>query len=404
MIPAGPVIPLSAPQLEFLNTDRPFTAFVGGIGSGKSFVLCYDLLRRARRGNLYMMVAPSYPSLRDSTLRSFFDVTERLGVPVEFHRGEHRAYLPRTDIEILFRSGDNPESLRGPNLAGAGMDEASLMTRDVYDVLIGRLRQNGGAGFLRAAFTPKGPTHWTYDVFARGKPDTALVRAATAENPFLDPVFHERLTRQYDSQFARQELGGEFVSLAGAAFPPSYFEGEDLYFDRWPSNLAWRVIGCDPSACTTKGGDYWAYAVVGMTTPDNTFWVDAHLERESGAVKMVGRGLDLVKSFAPLDSFAFEDNQSLGLLWHEYIRQANERGLLVPLKAVVNTNTKAERIRSRLGAYLDQRRFRFRRTPGCELLVNQLRDFPFAQDGHDDGPDALELAVRELERLVLGLD
>jgi predicted phage terminase large subunit-like protein len=64
---------------------------------------------------------------------------------------------------------------------------------------------------------------------------------------------------------------------------------------------------------------------------------------------------------------------------------------------VSNRQNKVVRIR-RLGTYLHRRQVRFRSTPGSRMLVDQLRDFPEA--AHDDGPDALELAVRRPEVLT----
>ena len=63
--------------------------------------------------------------------------------------------------------------------------------------------------------------------------------------------------------------------------------------------------------------------------------------------------------------------------------------------AIHNHVNKQVRIR-RLGPYLAQRRLRFLQgSPGTQLLVDQLRDFPLGT--HDDGPDALEMALRLAE-------
>jgi hypothetical protein len=49
-----------------------------------------------------------------------------------------------------------------------------------------------------------------------------------------------------------------------------------------------------------------------------------------------------------------------------------------------------------LGPYLSLRRLRFlSNSASTRLLVDQLRDFPSA--AHDDGPDALEMALRLAE-------
>ncbi|HJZ58879.1 MAG TPA: hypothetical protein VKE74_28305 [Gemmataceae bacterium] len=48
--------------------------------------------------------------------------------------------------------------------------------------------------------------------------------------------------------------------------------------------------------------------------------------------------------------------------------------------------------------YFARSQIRFRNTRGTRLLVDQLRDFPHG--AFDDGPDALDLAVRRLELLT----
>ena len=66
--------------------------------------------------------------------------------------------------------------------------------------------------------------------------------------------------------------------------------------------------------------------------------------------------------------------------------------MLLPIYGIDNTTNKQVRIR-RLGPYLAQRQLRFKsRSPGTALLIQQMKDFPVGD--HDDGPDALEMALR----------
>ena len=91
------------------------------------------------------------------------------------------------------------------------------------------------------------------------------------------------------------------------------------------------------------------------------------------------------------DAIAVESNQFQELLAQQMIAKARAAGMPAPITQLVNTVNKHVRIR-RLGPYLAQNGIRFRSTPGTRILVNQLRDFPVAD--HDDGPDALEMALR----------
>ena len=196
------------------------------------------------------------------------------------------------------------------------------MHRDAYDITIACLRENGEQGWLSAATTPRGPSHWTHEVFATGRPDTALFRAPTAANPFLPVDFQAKLQAQYgDTNFARQELGGEFVQLEGAEFPGEWFTG-DIWFDRWPDDLTLKVVALDPSKGSDgRGDDYQAHVLIGVRVEDSKYvlYVDADLQRE-GVVPMCDRTVSLCRSFAAagggrlIDSVIVEENATMGLL------------------------------------------------------------------------------------------
>ena len=143
-----------------------------------------------------MVVAPTYSMLADSTFRSFVQLAEELGIVAEAKKGAPPSVRLKTGAEVLFRSADEPDRLRGPNLSGVWLDEASLMTQEVFNVSIGRLREAGEQGWLSATFTPKGKGHWTFETFT-GRPDTAIFYAKTSDNPFLPVNFHSTVRKQY---------------------------------------------------------------------------------------------------------------------------------------------------------------------------------------------------------------
>jgi len=216
-------IRLHPAQAAFRASDALYRGFVGGIGSGKSWVGAYDLLMRAsQQPGLYAVYAATYPMLRDATYRSFTEIGGDLRLIAEHHKGEFRSVLSN-GAEVLFRSLDDPEKARGPNLSGAWFDEASLVGRAAFDVVIGRLRQEGRQGWLSATFTPKGRQHWTYDVFGKAIQNTALFRASTRENPFLPQTFYHAVRSMYTGQLAEQELEGAFIDISGGIAERAWF-------------------------------------------------------------------------------------------------------------------------------------------------------------------------------------
>lgn len=181
-------------------------------------------------------------------------------------------------------------------------------------------------------------------------------------------------------------------------WPEEYF-GDDLWFDEWPERLIVRTVALDPSKGRDgRHGDYSAFAMLGVDER-GMLYVDADLARRP-TPEMVRDGVRLVRAFRP-QVFGVEANQFQELLAREFTSAFGQAGLhAVATHTIENSVPKLVRIR-RLGPYLSQRRLRFRRSsPGVRLLVDQLRDFPLA--AHDDGPDALEMAIRLTEDLLRG--
>ena len=362
--------------------------------SGKSWVGAYDLIRRAKRDRTYLVASPTGTLLHDTTFPAFRQLAKDLGVwdPSQVRLSPYPTVRLTTGATVRFRTAEDPEKLKGPNLSGVLLDEAGMMAEAAYLFAIGCLREGGEQGWLSATFTPKGLTHWTYEVFASGKPHTEMFRARTADNPFLPPAFAAVIAEQYQHNptLAAQELGGEFVSAQGAEWPPHLFD-DSIWFDIWPENLTVKTLGCDPSkGRNAQHGDYSAWVLLGRDQAGQLY-VEADLERRP-TTKIVEDGLLLARQFRP-DGIGIESDQFQELLAAEFARVSRERGIMFPIHQITTKNVpKPVRIR-RLTPYLVYRNFRFKRgSRGTALLVQQLRDFPVGD--HDDGPDGLEIALR----------
>ncbi len=178
-------------------------------------------------------------------------------------------------------------------------------------------------------------------------------------------------------------------------WPEAYFD-EACWFDEWPGELTLRVVALDPSkGGDARQGDYSALVMLGVDH-EGVLHIEADLARRPTA-RMVADAVACCQQFRP-DAFGVEANQWQQLLSGEFLAECARQGVLGVSPCEINNHTnKAMRIR-RLGPYLSQRRLRFKRgSPSTELLVEQLREFPIGS--HDDGPDALEMAVRLAEEV-----
>jgi len=181
-------------------------------------------------------------------------------------------------------------------------------------------------------------------------------------------------------------------------WPEAYFD-DAIWFDRWPDALVVRTMALDPSkGVDARHGDFSALVMLGVDRC-GVVYVDADLARRP-TPRMVSDAVAWFGRFQP-DRFGVESNQYQELLAGEIEAEFRRRGILGARPAPIeNRAAKPVRIR-RLGPYLSSRRLRFKAaSPGARLLVQQLQDFPIGD--HDDGPDALEMALRLAAEMFCG--
>lgn len=243
-------IELWGPQFEFVaDSQHHYLGFVGGIGSGKTIGGCARGLAASygqvgsqsiRTPNLGIITAPTYGMLRDATVRTFLEVASPfIG---SYNKSEMRAEM-RNGSEILFRSTDEPEHLRGPSAMWWYGDEAALYVPGVWKIMLGRLRQYGQHGWAWITTTPKG-RNWVWQRFAqKARAGYRMYKAKTLENPYLDRDFVAGLVEEYVGDFGRQELEGEFVAFEGLIYP-EFERAVHVRRDR-PAHFSEVVAGVD---------------------------------------------------------------------------------------------------------------------------------------------------------------
>lgn len=166
---------------------------------------------RAKPGCTYLVGSPTYTILDDTTFPTFRDIAQQIGLWAKVKLTPRPNVTLGNGAVVRFRSLEDPESARGPNLSGAWLDEASCMPHDAFKIVIASLREKGEMGWLGATFTPKGLSHWTYDQFGTNRENTDIFHSTTRDNPFNHESFAATLAQTYTGAFAEQELEGKFV-------------------------------------------------------------------------------------------------------------------------------------------------------------------------------------------------
>jgi len=165
-------------------------------------------------GTAGMIIAPTYPVLRQSTMQRFFDELDEMGIPYSRNKSEHTCTIHGR--HIFFRSADKPESLVGADLAWLWLDEAALMDRMAFIRAFQRVRDPRATLRQRlATTTPEGTRTWVHEREQRS--DVRVIRASTLDNRSLTPDVIEGLRSMYANDPAgwRQYVEGIATDLHG---------------------------------------------------------------------------------------------------------------------------------------------------------------------------------------------
>jgi predicted phage terminase large subunit-like protein len=383
-------------QRDFRHSKALYRCLAGGIGVGKSWIGALDMLLRSKPNCTYMVICPTYEMLKTSSLRMFADLGRQYGlIDNDSLKISPPPYAKLTNgAEVLFRSADDPDHLRGPNLSGIWMDEASLMEEDAFLIGVARLREGGIQGWLSTTLTPKGRKHWTYERFGKpGLPNTEVFYARTQDNPFLPEGFAERLREQYTTQFALQELEGMFLEIEGALFKTAWLK----LVDDLPKDVVKWVRSWDLAATLKEEGkdpDWTAGVLMGKTSAGEFVISDVRLLR--GTPRQVEI---LVKETAEWDGkgvtiwMECEPGSSGKTVCDHYARDVLTG---YDFHWEHSTGKKAERARP-LAAAAEHGLLNIRRGEYLKEVLDQFEVFPFGgAKAHDDVIDAASKAHYQL--------
>lgn len=236
---------LSTPQSEaFLSKSRE-TFFIGGVGSGKTFLLALLISRAmATPGTVCGLYSPTRKVLKNATWRQVETAfSDCLGIEQNLHyvvnKQPPRSWgikpfsTVKNDNVVTFRWGsyllldglDDPDSQRGQQLDEIFVDEFRDVKENARLVLGGRLRGDtykklGKKHRIWYATTP--PDNVAYLRELREKEDGVKINmvfsptAANARN--LPAGYIEGLRDQYDDITYQREVMGELVDMRNRPF------------------------------------------------------------------------------------------------------------------------------------------------------------------------------------------
>ena len=228
-------------QDDFIFSTQKYPAFIAGLGSGKTWAGCLRGLLKCAPGQDGVIIAPTYPMIRDVTQKTFLNILDSGNQSFDFNKTE--GLLKYRGASILFRSADIPERLRGINVNWAYLDEAALMREAIWKVILGRIRigDNPSAWITT---TPAG-FNWVYRYWVEQQnKNYQIIHASTRDNIYLPEEYLQDLEANYSGEYAKQEIDGDFVAFEGLVY--SEFSHHVHILDPFSPPEDWqRVRGID---------------------------------------------------------------------------------------------------------------------------------------------------------------
>lgn len=226
---------LNRPQTQFLTMPKKFRAFVGGFGSGKTWVgasaHCRNAWEQPKVNNGYF--APTYSMIRDIFYPTIEEVAHDWGLSARVHQSNKEVHLFDGGVyrsTIICRSMDKPGDIVGFKIGHAQADEIDLLPMDkatlAWRKIIARLRWQGD-GVKNSAditTTPEG-FRFAWRTFVKELRDSdvrrglyGIVHASTYDNEAnLAPDYIDSLRASYPPQLIDAYLRGRFVNLVSGA-------------------------------------------------------------------------------------------------------------------------------------------------------------------------------------------
>ena len=156
------------------------------------------------------------------------------------------------------------------------------------------------------------------------------------------------------------------------------------------------IAACDPSVGLTKAGSDYSAIIVLAKHKGKLYVIDADITQRPQD-DLVQAIVNYCKIRQPMDKFVIEANLFPQLLLKTVREYAYKEGIIAPFKETRTTKGKELRIFG-METYITTGTILFSRKQ--TVLLDQLKYFP--RDDHDDGPDALEMALREAELNQVG--
>lgn len=202
-------------QMEMLKSESKYLGFIGGTGTGKTFMVPTWLISKMSNypNNEWIISAPTTMMMKRTIIKYTLGDFDKWRIPYEYNKTDMIVEMGLGTI--YFISADTPDRMQGIHPKGIVGDEAGLYDNLWWQTALQRISFKSGQILLTT--TPYNPNHWLkldfWDKWKAGDKDFTIVNPISLDNPFYPKDEYYRAKRKmpkwrfdlmYDAKFPEQ--------------------------------------------------------------------------------------------------------------------------------------------------------------------------------------------------------
>jgi Terminase large subunit, T4likevirus-type, N-terminal len=213
-------------QKEFHEDCKTkFLHLSGGLGSGKSYALVMKAFQLSfiNKDLPGALVCPTYTDFKRDLHPMLEEIAAASQINLEYHGQDHYYRLPWSRSKLYVATCER--KIRGPNWAFAAINEATLIGKQSYMDVVGRVRLiKAKQPQIVSCGTPEGISNEFYEMFISNPMNNSkVVYASTRDNKEnLGADYVQSLEDSFDEISRKAYLEGMWINMNGSLFYYSY--------------------------------------------------------------------------------------------------------------------------------------------------------------------------------------
>jgi PBSX family phage terminase large subunit len=259
--------------LSIKESNAALNIWEGSIRSGKTHASLWRFVAEANTGppGDFAIICRTYDSFERNILP---ELQKIIGYKyARYYRGKRQIFIKNRKCHVITADDSAAEfKIRGCTLAGAYVDEITIIPENVFIMLIGRLSVPGAKLF--GTTNPDSPYHW-FRVWSEDNKDLISFKFVMDDNPSLTEERKELYKRQFKGLWYKRFIEGQWVQAEGSVYD---FFDEKVHVIPEPKSQALHYI-CGVDYGTTNPC---AFVLVGYNPHRYpNLWVEAEYYHNS---------------------------------------------------------------------------------------------------------------------------